>query len=164
MLRKFAAAAALVLAAGLAACTTPTPYQPRVAGKAASAGFTEQRIETDRWRVSFNGNSLTSRETVEAYLLYRAAELTLAQGHDWFAIVDRNTEKHSQTYVESDWAYGSWYGARFGSWRPAWRFYDRGVGWRGWDPFWGGPFGADRMEVRTVDRFEAKLAAMLLGT
>ena len=30
----------------------------------------------DRWKVSFSGNSLTDRNTVETYLLYRAAELT----------------------------------------------------------------------------------------
>ncbi len=158
MVRKFAVAA-LVLAAGLAACTTPTPYQPRVAGKAASAGFSEQRIETDRWRISFNGNSLTSRETVETYLLYRAAELTLAQGRDGFAIVDRNTEKRSRTYVEPEPFYA--YGPRYGAWRPAWRYHRQGFGWRGWDPFWGGPFWADRLDVRTIDRFEASAEILM---
>ncbi len=24
-------------------------------------------------------------------------------------------------------------------WRPSWRYYGRGYGWRGWDPFWGDP-------------------------
>ena len=52
----------------------------------------------------FHGNSLTSRETVEAYLLYRAAELTIERGGDWFTILDREdarevfqeTRAHSQ--------------------------------------------------------------------
>ena len=41
---------------------------------------------------------MTSRETVETYLLYRAAQLTVERGFDWFEMADRNTEKHSSTY------------------------------------------------------------------
>src|SRR5689334_3716661 len=105
MAKKSAAAAvALILAAGLAACATPTPYQPRAPGSsgASSGGYAESRIEGDRWRVSFTGNTLTSRETVESYLLYRAAELTLQQGFDGFTIVDRATDRHTRTYVDPD--------------------------------------------------------------
>jgi len=147
--------AALALAAGLSACATPTPYQPSVPGKASAGGYSEQRIEADRWRITFAGNSLTSRETVEAYLLFRAAELTVQQRHDWFTIVDRNTDRHSRTYVDPDPLYRPWYGPGFGYWRPSWRYYGGGFGWRSWDPFWGDPFWADRVDVRTVDRFEA---------
>ena len=66
------AAAALVLGA----CATSTPYAP-MDGR---YGYAEQRIETNRYRVVFHGNSSTTRETVEAFLLYRAAELTLEMG------------------------------------------------------------------------------------
>jgi hypothetical protein len=45
----------------------------------ARAGYSDQQIESNRFRVSFAGNSLTARETVERYLLYRAAELTVQQ-------------------------------------------------------------------------------------
>ena len=156
MAKKSAAfALALTPAAGLAACATPTPYQPNVPGQSTSGGFSEIRLEPDRWRVTLAGNSLTSRETVEGYLLYRAAELTVAQGYDTFTIVDRHTDKNSQTYVEPDPLYNPWYGPRFGYWRPSWRYYGHGFGWRSWDPFWGDPFWADRYDVRTVDKFEA---------
>src|SRR5207253_6000050 len=50
-------ALALTLAAGLAACATPTPYQPNVPGQATSGGYSELRLEQDRWRVTFAGNS-----------------------------------------------------------------------------------------------------------
>lgn len=73
-------AVALAATAGLTACATPTPYQPAVRGQAVSGGFSDTRIEANRFQVNFAGNSLTSRETVERYLLYRAAELTVAQG------------------------------------------------------------------------------------
>lgn len=153
--RSAAFAAVLALAAGLAACATPTPYQPNIRGQGTSGGYSEVRVEPERWRVSFQGNSLTSRETVEAYLLFRAAELTLQQGYDWFAIVDRHTERNARTYLERDPLYSPWYGPSYMYWRPYWRYYGHPFGWRTWDPFWGDPFWADRVDVRTVEKFEA---------
>ena len=70
-------------------------------GQAVSGGFSDVRLETDRFRVTFAGNSLTSRETVERYLLYRAAELTVAQGADWFSVVERQTDRKARTYVDA---------------------------------------------------------------
>jgi hypothetical protein len=154
MRRKAAAlAAVLALGAALAACATATPYQPNIPGQSVSGGFSELRLEPDRFRVTFAGNSLTSRETVEGYLLYRAAELTTQQGYDWFEIVDRATDRQTRTYLEPDPFYRPWYG--YYAWRPHWRYYGRGFGWRTWDPFWGDPFWANRYDVRTIDKFEA---------
>ncbi|WP_293477492.1 hypothetical protein [Phenylobacterium sp.] len=161
MFRKSTTLAAAALALGLAACATPTPYQPNIRGGATSGGFSEVKLEPNRFRVNFAGNSLTSRETVEGYLLFRAAELTTQNGYDWFEIIDRDVDKHSRTYVEPDPFYRPWYGA-YGFWRPSWRYYGRGFGWRGWDPFWGDPFWADRVDVRTIDRFEAS-AEIVMG-
>ena len=152
--RTAAFAVSMALAAGLAACTTATPYQPNIPGQATSGGYSEIRVEPDRWRVSFQGNTLTSRETVEAYLLFRSAELTVQQGYDWFEMVDRHTNADARSYVEPDPLYHPWYGG-YGFWRPSWRFHGRGFGWRTWDPFWGGPFWADRYDVRTIEKFEA---------
>lgn len=151
---------ALVLAAGLAACATPTPYQPNIRGQQTSGGYSETRIEPGRYRVNFSGNSLTSRETVEGYLLFRAAELTVQEGSDWFSIEDRHTDKASRTYVEPDPFYRPWYGS-YGFWRPSWRYYGGGFGWRGWDPYWGDPFWANRVDVRTIERFEASAEVVM---
>jgi hypothetical protein len=150
MAKKSAAlAVTVVLAALLASCATPTPYQPNIPGQSASGGYSDVRIEPNRWRVSFAGNSLTSRETVEGYLLFRAAELTIQQGYDWFSIVDRDTQRKAYTYVEPDPLYHPWYGPSYGAWRPSWRYWGPGYGaWRSWDPYWGDPFWADRVEVR----------------
>lgn len=158
-LKAAALAVALVATTGLSACATATPYQPNVRGQAVSGGFSETRIEADRFRVSFAGNSLTSRETVERYLLYRAAELTLAQGGAWFSVVERQTDRKARTYVDPDPM--SPYG-RYGYWRPSWRYYGPGAGWRAWDPWYGDPFWADRLDVRTIERFEAS-AEILVG-
>jgi hypothetical protein len=152
----------VALAAGLAACATPTPYQPNIRGQATSGGYSEVRLEENRFRVNFAGNSLTSRETVEGYLLFRAAELTVQNGYDWFSILDRQTDRDARTYVEPDPFYNPWYGPSYSYWRPSWRYYGRGYGWRTWDPFFGGPFWANRVDVRTVERFEAA-AEIVMG-
>lgn len=163
MSRKTAAiVASLALAGLLSACATATPYQPNIPGQATSGGYSEQRVEANRFRVNFAGNSLTSRETVEGYLLYRAAELTVQEGYDWFSIADRNVERDRRTYIERDPLYSPWYGPSYGYWRPSWRYYGGGFGWRTWDPYWGSPFWADRMDVRTVDKYEAS-AEIVMG-
>ena len=147
MKRLMIAAAAVVALGALAGCETATPYQPLKPGAADSGGYSETRIEQDRWKITFHGNSMTSRETVETYLLYRAAELTVNQGDDWFETVDRQTDKHTSTYVDPIGPYGP-------GWRPYWRYYGRGFGWRGWDPYWGDPFWADNIDVQTIERYE----------
>ncbi len=57
--------------------------------------------------------------------------------------------------MDPDPLYHPWYGPGFGYWRPSWRFRGHGYGWRTWDPWYGDPFWADRVDVRTVDSFEA---------
>ena len=143
------------MALGLAACVTATPYQPLVPGHGASGGFSDTRLAADRFSVTFRGNSLTSRETVETYLLYRAAELTLEQGGDWFVMVDRQMTRDRRTYALSDPFYDR-PGYAFGYWRPSWRYYG-GPGriWRSWDPFGRDPFWGDNVDLQTIERFEA---------
>ena len=158
MTMKTATVVALVgLALGLTGCETATPYQPLQRGTAVSGGFSDQRLDADHVRVTFQGNTLTSRATVESYLLYRAAELTVAQGFDWFETVDRHTDQEKHSYVEHDPFYGPGFGSGYGYgfWRPSWRYYGGGFGWRGWDPYWGSPFWGDTGQLQTVEKFQA---------
>lgn len=145
--------AALALTAGLSACVTPTPYQASVPGHPSSGGYSDARIEPDRWRVTFSGNTMTSRDTVEAYLLFRSAELTTQNGFDWFEMVDRNTNRNARSYVQPVGPYPFW--------APTWRWRSRRLGWRTWDPFWGDPFWADSADVQTVEQFEASAEILM---
>lgn len=161
MLRRLMIVAAA--AASLAACATATPYQPAGAAYSqATGGYAETRLEANRWRVNFSGNSFTARDRVETYLLFRAAELTLANGYDWFATADRATERHTEFrpapghYTGYAWAAGP----RYPYWSPYWRAYGPRHGWSRWNAF--GPFGGfgrdpffDRYEVDQIDRYEA---------
>ena len=128
--------ALIVLGLLAASCASQTPYAPADNGK---LGYSEQQIEGNRYQVSFAGNSLTERQTVEAYLLYRAAELTLASGYDYFVVVEQDTEK-STTYRSTIYGYPfrhhfftSWYGYPY-------------------DPFYDG-FATET--TRPIDRYRA---------
>lgn len=136
-------AAAATLA--LSACATATPYGP--AGVDSRYGYAEQRVDADRYRVSFSGNSVTSREQVEMALLLRAAEVTAENGYDWFSTVNRATDRDVRLLRTPDPFYDH-YGPY---WGPSWRYYRRGY----WSP-WGDPFWGNRdFDVREIDRYEA---------
>ncbi|HEY0053322.1 MAG TPA: hypothetical protein VGB49_07920 [Caulobacteraceae bacterium] len=142
---------ALAAALTLSACATATTYAPEGFG-GQRGGYAEQRLEQNRFRVSFSGNSLTSRDTVEMYLLHRAAELTVETGHDWFEIADRATERDTR-YVTTGIS-DPWYSGRYGlGWGPRWRFYNRGL-WSPWSR-WGGYGWRDDFDVREITRYEA---------
>jgi hypothetical protein len=143
-MKRLMFAVAATAALSLSACATPTLYQP--ATKANSGqGYTEQQIETGRWRVSFSGNSVTSRQTVESYMLFRAAELTVQNGFDWFETVDRATQQQTSYFGTPD----PWWGRYGPYWRPYWRTY-RGGAWGAWGPGWGADW-----DVNEITRFEA---------
>jgi len=100
----------------LGACTTPTPYQP--ATLPGDLGYREQRVGDNRFRVSFLGNDLTDPETVDSYLLYRAAELTQQLGYDYFVVAARGmapaAERRTLGVYPSVGYYGGSHGSGFG--------------------------------------------------
>ena len=122
----------------LSACATGTVYGPAENG--SGFGYTEQRIETDRYRVTFKGNSLTSQEAVENGLLYRAAELTIQRGFDYFIVTEQGTEATS-TFTSSPTLY-----AGYGYYRYPYYAY-------GWP--WGRPGGINDVTTRERKRVEA---------
>lgn len=93
----------LLMAALAAGCAKPTPYQPRGSdGMGPPYGYAEQKLGEDRYRVTVSGNEATSRETVENYLMFRAAELTLAADREAFRLIERDTEpltRYATTYL-----------------------------------------------------------------
>ena len=101
-----------LLAGLLVACATATPYQSMQRGE----GYSDQKLESNRYRIRFAGNRLTDKDTVQNYLLFRAAELTLDNGHDYFVTV--NLETDSETTQQQSFSlgagFGHWYWHPFG--------------------------------------------------
>ena len=86
-------ALALFTAAALSACTTPIATQFAPAAGPQAMGFSEYKIEPGRYRVTFKGSPGAPPNQVADYALLRAADLTLADGYDWFRISDRNFQQ-----------------------------------------------------------------------
>ena len=78
------AAAAL----SLAACASLQPYGPAMS--ANGQGYSEQRIEANRYRVTYQG--VGAPAPVADLAFRRAAELTLEEGYDWFEVTQRWTD------------------------------------------------------------------------
>ena len=76
----------------LTACASAPPVYGPAAGHPAGIGFSQVRIEDDRWRVSYAAQGDDARLEAERLVLRRAAELTVQNGYEWFEVVDRRTE------------------------------------------------------------------------
>jgi len=72
----------------LYACATPAIYGP--ASSNTSNGYMETAIEANRYRVTYRGGS---PETAYDYALLRAAEITLANGGEWFQVTNAFNEQ-----------------------------------------------------------------------
>lgn len=126
----------------VAACATEPPYFGPI-GPGHSTGYTDQQIDQKRFRVSYSGSSHTSRDTVENFLLLRAAQLTLQAGYPAFMFDTRDT-KTKTSYLTS-----------FAGW-PGWG----GYGFYGWSgPGWGDQGNA---ESTPITRYEAYAEIVLL--
>jgi hypothetical protein len=135
---RAALAAAAVAVAALSACATPTPYQASQGEQ--GFGYHEEAIEAGRVRLVFRGNSITERQTVEDYLLYRAAELALERGAEHFTLVGRDVESLTRPLTEPRFGRSGFHYAYFSPYRGWSPFYD---------PFW------DDVTTRDITRYEA---------
>jgi len=160
--RTFAQSALILSLLVLAGCATPAPYAPMAPGQAT--GYTDRQLADNRWRVTFTGNSVTPRETVENSLLLRAAEVTLASGHSHFVFDTRDTK--AQTRYDAfpvgppGFGYGGYgrgfgYGAGFG--------YGYGPGYWGFHPAWGySAFGPD-VDIVSTTKYESYAEIVVLN-
>lgn len=125
---------AIAAIAVLSACASPqTPYQPAAVSGGKMEGYAEQKLDTNRYRVTFSGNAATPREVVEDFVILRAAEVAQAHGFDHFVFAMQSTEA-STTYRSTIYA-------------PHFGFYY-------WQPFPYGSFESGTATARPVTRYK----------
>ena len=88
MMKRLAIALTGLSALALSACASLTPYGAQQGP--SGQGYSEQRIESNRYRVSYNGVGAAGR--VADWALLRAADLTTEQGYDWFEVTQSWTD------------------------------------------------------------------------
>jgi hypothetical protein len=94
----------------LTACaSTPTLYAPASDG---GHGYSQQRIEQDRYRIRFAAGSDMSIREVEDMALLRAAQITVEEGGDWFIVVSRAREGNDRNPVRVGGSVGQSFGSR----------------------------------------------------
>lgn len=101
----FAAALSAVLT--LAACASAPAYSP--AQSTNGIGYTDQRIENDRFRVTYRGGPRMSSAVVQDYALMRAAQVTIEHGADWFEVVTADTDKDAKRRYNTEFDYDTRY-------------------------------------------------------
>lgn len=150
MLRIMGIGLALLFLSG---CASQNYYRP--AGETSRYGYAEEKLERNRYRVEFRGGASTSMKTVERYLLFRAAELTLASGGNYFIVTQRDTDKEvsyrSTITFPSHYHHGHYF---------FYHYYH--------DPFYGpgyGPgFGAGyQSEMRPIERYTAVAEILIMS-
>jgi hypothetical protein len=114
--------------------------------------FTLQKKGTARYHLVVKGHQFTSRDAIEKYLLYRAAELTLDQHDNWFTLIETRAKGDTAPPSKPD-PEGLRFSFRMAYWRPAWRYKLAGAAaWQNWSPFSGAAFPVT--DPKTVTDFE----------
>jgi len=87
-MKRLALALTGLSALALTACASLAPYGAQMGPN--GQGYSEQRIESNRYRVTYNGVGAAGR--VADWALVRAADLTTEQGYDWFEVTQSWTD------------------------------------------------------------------------
>lgn len=77
---------AFLFALAFAGCSSPQLYHPDPEPGVGHYGYSELPIDSNRYEVTFTGDFNTPTETVDQYALFRCAEITVAQGYDYFIV------------------------------------------------------------------------------
>jgi hypothetical protein len=84
-------------AAGLlAACASTPSYTPAASDRAA--GYSETRVEDNRYFVTYRAPSGADIALIQDYALLRAADVTLEHGAEWFWVDRRNLDGQASSY------------------------------------------------------------------
>lgn len=128
---------------------------------AAPGVFSSQKRSATRFRLSMTGHTFTSRDAIEKYLAYRAAELTMDQHYAWFMFVENRVKGDTAPMPKPD-PKGLRYSFRLEFFRPTWRYKTAASpAWKTWSPFSGSTFFADGMDPKTVTDYQVSADIVL---
>ncbi|MDN5942172.1 MAG: hypothetical protein L0H94_09845 [Nitrospira sp.] len=85
--------AVVFMVATLSACATPYGEYGIL------GGFTDARIDENTFSISVDTNGLTSQQTTSMHALFRASELTVENGFDYFVIASDANNSTSMAMV-----------------------------------------------------------------
>jgi hypothetical protein len=135
----------VALAAGQADSPMVPPAGPGV--------FTTKPLGQGTFRLVVTGHTFTSRSAIEKYLAYRAAQLTIEQGGQWFTFKEDRAKGETAVPAPARDPEGPRYSFRMKYFRPVWRYKANGSpAWTRWSPFSGEPFIS--VDPKSITDFE----------
>jgi hypothetical protein len=148
-----AMALAVLLCGGQALAQAPTPAAAIGPGPTARGVFSIKKTG-NRLHLAVAGHNFTSRDAIEKYLAYRAAEQTLAAKMAWFSFLEQRSRNDKVPVPKGDPA-GPRFSFRLEFFRPLWRYKTGGsVAWKAWSPFSGTDFFVPNVDPKTITDFE----------
>lgn len=118
----------IALAPALASCASNS-YHAYEGG----AGYSEEQVDAQTWRVNFVGSTVESQAAVEQQLLRRSAELTVQSGYDWFTPNAQETQQQEDIVVTGERPRAETGSNAEAVWHPRWRRRNASR-WTDWDP------------------------------
>lgn len=95
-MRKLAAFGLLTLAAlTLSGCFGPSTYHPYD----GNDGYSDTQLNNTLYEVKFYGNDMTSKDATYNMMLYRAAQIALSSGYDYFRVINRRFATQTETFT-----------------------------------------------------------------
>ena len=92
-MKRFVPLIAVFISLALTSCATP--YQ----AKGFRGGYEDFSTSKDTFQITFTGNAHLSESKLRQYLFRRAAEVTLANGFSYFAILDSSDVSKNAMYL-----------------------------------------------------------------
>lgn len=168
------ALAALCASAGISLAADPptpasTPAKPAPAQASADnlpmvppakpGVFTATKKGADRYHLVVAGHKFSTRNDIEKYLAWRAADLTMEQKASWFTFVETRAKTDTAPVSKRDPA-GLRYSFRMEYFRPVWRYKTKASpAWKSWSPFAGAAFITD--DPKSITDFEVSADIVL---
>lgn len=123
--------------------------------------YSATKQDAVHYRIKVTGRHFTSRDAIEKYLLYRAAELALQQHATWFTLVE-SRGKGDKVPAPKPNPGGLHYSFRMNYWRPAWRYAPAGApAMKAWSRSSRTIFFADGKDAGAVVGFETSAVIVM---
>ena len=146
-------------APGAQASAAPAPAAPvadaPMVPPAKPGVFTATKKGATGYHLVVAGHKFTSRDDIEKYLAWRAADLTMADKGTWFTFTQARTAADKVPAPKRDPA-APRHSFKMANFQPVWRYKTKGAAdWKSWSPYTGAAFFADGIKAEDITDFEA---------
>ena len=116
--------------------------------------FTATKKGATGYHLVVAGHKFTSRDDIEKYLAWRAADMTLSDKGIWFTFAQARTKADTVPAPKLD-PGAPRHSFQMANFQPVWRYKIKGADWKTWSPYSGAAFFVDGIKTEDITDFEA---------